>query len=42
MMRQEKRRFIERVDYMTVPGYIDGRDSRRKAGLVGGGGQRGS
>jgi len=37
MMRQEKRRFVERVDYITVPGYIDGGDARRRAGLVGGG-----
>lgn len=33
----EKRRFLEKVDYMTSPGYIDGNDSREKAGLSGGG-----
>jgi glutaconate CoA-transferase subunit B len=37
MMRQEKRRFVERVDYLTVPGYLDGGDARIKAGLPGGG-----
>jgi glutaconate CoA-transferase subunit B len=37
MIRQERRRFVERVDYITSPGYIDGGDSRKKAGLVGGG-----
>ena len=31
--RHEKRRFPERVDYITSPGYIDGPDGRRKAGL---------
>ncbi len=33
----EKRRFLERVDYVTSPGYIDGYDSREKAGLPRGG-----
>lgn len=37
MMRQEKRRFVERVDYITSPGYLGGGDSRKKVGLVGGG-----
>lgn len=37
MMRQEKRRFIERVDYLTTPGFLSGTDSRQKAGLRGGG-----
>ncbi len=37
MMRQEKRRFVERVDYITSPGYLEGGDSRKKVGLVGGG-----
>jgi len=31
--KHEKRRFPERVDYITSPGYIDGPDGRRKAGL---------
>lgn len=36
-VRQEKRRFVEHVDYVTSPGYLDGGDSRKKAGLRGGG-----
>ena len=37
IMRHEKRRFPKRVDYITSPGYIDGPDGRRKAGLRPGG-----
>lgn len=37
MMKQEKRRFVERVDYLTTPGFLTGGDSRKKAGLTGGG-----
>jgi glutaconate CoA-transferase subunit B len=33
----QKRRFLERVDYITSPGYIDGYDAREKAGIPGGG-----
>lgn len=33
----EPRRFVERVDYITSPGYLDGGESRRKAGLLHGG-----
>ena len=33
----EKRRFTERVDFVTSPGYLDGGDSRRKSGLLFGG-----
>lgn len=29
-------RFPERVDFLTTPGYLDGGDSREKAGLLGG------
>lgn len=35
--RHEKRRFPERVDYITSPGWIDGPDGRKKAGLSWGG-----
>ena len=35
MMRLEKRRFIERVDYITSPGYLSGYDSRKETGLLG-------
>jgi glutaconate CoA-transferase subunit B len=31
--RHEKRRFPARCDYITSPGYLDGPDARRKAGL---------
>ena len=33
----EKRRFTERVDFITSPGYLEGGDSRRGAGLLFGG-----
>ena len=33
----EKRRFTERVDFITSPGYLSGADSRRKSGLLFGG-----
>lgn len=33
----QKRRFLERVDYISSPGYLDGYDSREKAGLKQGG-----
>jgi glutaconate CoA-transferase subunit B len=32
-MKQEKRRFMNKVDYITSPGWIDGSDGRAKAGL---------
>jgi glutaconate CoA-transferase, subunit B len=37
MMRLEKKRFVERVHYITSPGYIDGPVGREKAGLLRGG-----
>ena len=33
----EKRRFTERVDFVTSPGYLAGGDARRRAGLLFGG-----
>lgn len=33
----EKRRFVERVDFVTSPGLLNGGDSRMKAGLIFGG-----
>jgi glutaconate CoA-transferase subunit B len=36
-MKHEKRRFVERVDFVTSPGFLSGGDSRRAAGLVAGG-----
>ncbi|MEW6489057.1 MAG: CoA-transferase [Thermodesulfobacteriota bacterium] len=35
--RHEKRRFVERVDYRTSPGWLEGGDSRERAGITGGG-----
>jgi len=35
--RHEKRRFPERVDYITSPGWLEGGDSRQRAGLIRGG-----
>ncbi len=36
-MRQIKGRFVEKLDYLTSPGYLEGKDSRRLAGLCPGG-----
>jgi glutaconate CoA-transferase subunit B len=36
-MKHEKRRFVERVDFVTSPGFLAGGTSRRDAGLVAGG-----
>jgi glutaconate CoA-transferase, subunit B len=36
-MKHEKRRFVERVDFVTSPGFLVGGDSRRRAGLSQGG-----
>jgi glutaconate CoA-transferase, subunit B len=33
ILEHEKRRFPERVDFITTPGYLNGKDSRLKAGL---------
>jgi glutaconate CoA-transferase subunit B len=33
MTRHETRRFVERVDFITSPGYVSGPDARRRAGL---------
>ncbi len=33
MMQHQKRRFVEKVDYLTSPGWIDGPDGRAKKGL---------
>ena len=34
MTRHEPRRFVERVDFITSPGYLSGPEARRSAGLV--------
>ncbi len=33
--KHEPRRFVERVDFVTSPGYLSGGDSRERAGLTG-------
>src|SRR3990172_5728935 len=37
MMKQDAKKFVEKVDYLTTPGYIDGPGGRERAGLPGGG-----
>ncbi|HMK07633.1 MAG TPA: CoA-transferase, partial [Anaerolineales bacterium] len=37
IMRHERRRFVERVDYRTSPGWVDGPGGRERAGLGRGG-----
>jgi glutaconate CoA-transferase subunit B len=36
-MKHEKRRFVERVDFITSPGFLRGGDTRRESGLLTGG-----
>ncbi len=36
-MKHEKRRFVERVDFVTSPGFLAGEGGRREAGLTAGG-----
>jgi len=36
-MHHEKKRFVKKVDFITTPGYLEGGDSREKAGLTVGG-----
>jgi glutaconate CoA-transferase subunit B len=33
LMQQDTRRFVEKVDFVTTPGYLTGPDAREKAGL---------
>ncbi|MCC6042171.1 MAG: 3-oxoacid CoA-transferase [Candidatus Verstraetearchaeota archaeon] len=33
LMRQDRQRFVERVDYITTPGYLTGPGARERAGL---------
>ena len=37
MMPQERRRFVDELDFHTSPGHLDGPGAREKAGLPGGG-----
>ena len=34
-MQHERRKFVQKVDYLTSPGWLNGPDGRRKAGLPG-------
>ena len=36
-IRHNKRTFVDKVDFITLPGFLDGGDSRKKAGIKGGG-----
>ncbi|HEX7075575.1 MAG TPA: CoA-transferase [Hyphomicrobiaceae bacterium] len=36
-MKHEKRRFVEKVDFITSPGFLHGRTSRKDSGLLAGG-----
>ena len=37
MMHQRPDTFVERLDFVTTPGFLDGGDARRRAGCTGGG-----
>jgi acyl CoA:acetate/3-ketoacid CoA transferase beta subunit len=37
-MRQDKHRFLEKLDFLTTPGYLSGFDAREKTGLPKGSG----
>ena len=37
MLKQDARKFVERVDYVTTPGYLDGPGGRERVGLPRGG-----
>jgi glutaconate CoA-transferase subunit B len=34
IMKHEKRRFVEKIDYITSPGWINGPDGRKRSGLI--------
>jgi glutaconate CoA-transferase subunit B len=36
-MKHEKRRFVQKVDFITSPGFIEGGASRARRGLISGG-----
>lgn len=37
IMPQDPKKFVEKVDYLTTPGYLDGPGARKKLGMIGGG-----
>src|SRR5512136_1713881 len=38
IMRQDERKFVPKLDFLTTPGYLDGPGARERAGLPAGGG----
>lgn len=38
IMKMDKHKFVEKLDFLTTPGYLSGKDSREKAGLPPGAG----
>ena len=40
IMRLKKRAFVEKLDFMTSPGHLDGRTNRTELGIPGGGPER--
>lgn len=36
LMKQDKNRFVKKLDFLTTPGYLTGRGARERAGLPGG------
>lgn len=38
IMKMDKHKFVEKLDFLTTPGYLKGKDSREKAGLPPGSG----
>ena len=36
-IKHDKRRFVEKVDFVTSPGFLDGNSTRQDAGLISGG-----
>lgn len=37
ILPQDKKKFVDKVDYITTPGYLDGPGTREKLGMIGGG-----
>ena len=37
IMPQDPKRFVEKVDYLTSPGFLDGAGARERLGMIGGG-----
>jgi glutaconate CoA-transferase, subunit B len=37
IMPQDRKKFVEKVDYLTTPGFLDGPGAREKLGMIGGG-----